>query len=122
MVLSRWLGIDRPCFGYLASGRDIQIENIDDVVGPLVSMLIGRVDLSASVGNVLEATNNYAIDNLGFQHVSLADIQHELGLDGQKLFNTVVTVHSIGSQQRATDGLQLVLKSSDDPHEVSAQR
>jgi hypothetical protein len=119
LVLARWTGTDQPCFGYLSSGRDMGIDGLDDMVAPLVNLLIGRVDLSAGLSDALKGVSQYSIDSLRFQHTSLAEIEHHLGLRGQHLFNTVLSVHDVGLGELPSDGLQIDNKSEDDPHEVS---
>jgi len=118
MMLSRWLEADQPCFGYLASGRDMPIDGIEDMVGPLINMLIARVDLTVGLDEILKATSRDSIKNLSHQHVSVAEIQHELGNRGQQLFNITLTVHNNHIQKLHADGLQLEERSGDDPHEV----
>jgi amino acid adenylation domain-containing protein/non-ribosomal peptide synthase protein (TIGR01720 family) len=119
MVLSRWLGIDRPCFGYLASGRDLHIDNINDIVGPLVTMLVGQMNTSSTLSETFDAVSQYSTQSFDFQHVSLADIQHRLGADGRALFNTVITVYNAPNKQLSNEGLKLKQCAGDDPHEVS---
>ena len=46
---------DEVCFGYLVSYRDLPIEGLDNVVGPLISMLIQKVTIASS-STLLELT------------------------------------------------------------------
>lgn len=93
LTLRRYTGMESVCFGYLASGRDADIPGIQDAMGPFISMLICRLDLSGGigVGNVLSKTHYDFISSLPHQHCSLAEIQHALGGSGGKLFNTAMT-------------------------------
>ncbi|KAI0194210.1 acetyl-CoA synthetase-like protein [Astrocystis sublimbata] len=117
LVLCRLTGLDKPCFGYLASGRDLPIDGIDEMVAPLINMLIGKVDLTADLEAALDETSKRSIDHMAYQHASLAEIQHALGLGSQKLFNTALTVRDMYSQERQEIGLQLKDVAEGDPTE-----
>ena len=119
LVLAQWTGAIRPCFGYLASGRDMPIDNIHDMVAPLVNLLVSCTDLSKGIDEVLRATNQSTIESTTHQHTALADVEHELGTHDQRLFNTSLVLQSTSSDIERPGGLQLTQKSSDDPHEVS---
>lgn len=120
MVLSYLTGMQEVCFGYLASGRNIPVDGIEEVAGPLANMLIGRVNLQASPAAVLEKTSDNCIEHLRFQHVSLAEVQHRIGLRGRPLFNTALTVREADrfavSKQRS---MEMQYQDHQDPHEVS---
>ncbi|KAI3326784.1 acetyl-CoA synthetase-like protein [Xylariaceae sp. AK1471] len=117
MVLSRLTGMDKPCFGYLASGRDIPLDGVDDMVAPLINMLVGTVDLTAGLDDVLIETSKRSVDHMAYQHVSLADIQHELGLGAHRLFNTALTVRDMYAQEQHEWALQLTAVVEGDPTE-----
>jgi hypothetical protein len=54
------------------------------------------------------------------QHVSLAEIQHELGISDKKLFNTSLSIREsdkLKSMERRT--LSFEASAGEDPHEVS---
>ena len=118
MAISRCLGIDEACFGYLGSGRDMPIEDVDEIVGPLINIRIARIDLKLGVAEVLDRVRRHTIEHFEYQHVSLADIEHNLALDGRRLFNTAVTVRDGYQVQPPSSGLRLRETDSADPHEV----
>lgn len=118
IVLSRWLDTNRPCFGYLASGRDLPLDGINDMVAPLINLLIGCVDLSGGLRKAFRETSQSTIESLNYQHTSLAEIEHEF--KGQKLFNTSMTVYERNTNQTSASGLQLLQVREEDPHEVSS--
>ncbi|KAK3179273.1 NRPS [Lecanicillium sp. MT-2017a] len=116
MVLSWYTGTSDVCFGYMASGRDFPIHNIENMAGPLANMLISRMDVGQPLDEAIGKTAESSIEHLAHQHVSLAQIQHELKLGREPLFKSCVTV------RRTRDGVttnQLRLQSAggDDPHE-----
>lgn len=119
MVLSQFTGMSDVCFGYLASGRDSPVDGADTMVGPLANLLIGRVNLQVPVRQVLETTSQKSIEHLGIQHASLAEIQHQLGLSGRRLFNTALSIREAwslkGDEKRS---LALESHNGEDPHEV----
>ncbi|PHH76729.1 hypothetical protein CDD80_1284 [Ophiocordyceps camponoti-rufipedis] len=118
MALSHFTGMHEACFGYLASGRDAPVDKIESLVGPLANLLIGRVDLRRPAREVLEKTLQNTIEHLSMQHASLAEIQHHLGLSGQRLFNTSLSIREADKLQGTED--RSILMESDvgeDPHE-----
>lgn len=118
LVLSQNMHSSRVCFGYLASGRDAPIDNIENLVGPLISMLVADIDLAQPAETIFKSVQDQTIEDLSRQHVSLAEIMHDTSLDATQLFNTSVTVRM--QSQLATDtngGLSLEVVFANDPHE-----
>jgi amino acid adenylation domain-containing protein len=107
------------CFGYLASGRDMNVEGINEIVGPLINTLTSRIDVGTPATVVLEDTGRNLVNHFEFQHVSLAKLQGSLGLRGQRLFNTALTVRQ-SSAMHQTDYRCLVFRETygQDPNEV----
>jgi non-ribosomal peptide synthetase component F len=121
LVLAHFTGMRQVCFGYIASGRDLPVDNIEDMVGPLINMQIARVDLEKTLASLLADVSGYHIQHLDHQHVSLAEIQHEIS--SKQLFNTNITVREARKGASVTDpGMHLVEISEEDPHEVSSTK
>lgn len=111
LVIRSYTGSNDICFGYLSSGRDVAVDGIEEMVGPLINMLVCRLEASPAlkiVDLIQQVQKNY-LASLEHQHCSLADIQHELKLHGRPLFNTIMSV------QRGTS------RSSEDSDAVSRQ-
>ncbi|CAG9987268.1 unnamed protein product [Clonostachys byssicola] len=91
LVLGVYCNAEKVSFGYIVSGRDAQIDGIEDVVGPFLNLLICHVSVpsSSSPLDILQDLQDYFVQNLPHQFSSLADILHELGLGDQARFNTV---------------------------------
>ncbi|KAG6052828.1 Glycopeptide NRPS [Claviceps sp. LM77 group G4] len=119
LVLSQLTGSRDICFGYLASGRDIPIKGAHDLVGPLINLLIGRIDVSLPIDDVIAKTNQDSIDHFSFQHVSLAELQREIGMQGEQLFTTSITIRHDLDDNCTPDGDSLGFESveGEDPHE-----
>jgi non-ribosomal peptide synthase protein (TIGR01720 family) len=116
LVLYRLTGMKEVCFGYISSGRDATIAGIENVVGPLINMLVARIDLEKPLHQILPAISNFNIDHLDNQHVSLAELQHQAGVE--RLFTTCVTVGEAPAAAVSTVGdLKLVKVMQQDPHE-----
>lgn len=95
MVLGAYVGSDNVCFGYVVSGRDLPIEDIDNAVGVFINILACRADLSGSLGNVLDGIHADTQTALQHQHCSLAHVQRQISqitsfTTSKPLFNTVV--------------------------------
>lgn len=118
LVLRVYTGNDSVCFGYLSSGRDVPIPNIENAVGLFISMLVCRMDLSdgLQVGQALQQIQNDFAQSMAHQAYSLGEMQHELQLSGKSLFNTAFTF-----QRRSTaedkDQLEFEVLQAHDPSE-----
>ncbi|EPS29593.1 hypothetical protein PDE_04543 [Penicillium oxalicum 114-2] len=109
-------GDRQVCFGYVSSGRDYPIDGIESIVGPLINMLVARVDSDQPLSTTMQSISSYHIEHLEHQHVSLADIQHETST--KQLFNTNITVREDRSRPPPKDGsMQLLELVEEDRHE-----
>lgn len=82
---------DEVVFGYLVSGRDTEIEGIENVVGPLISTLIYRNRLrdSATLAQLLTEVRDDAARSSSRKNCDIRQIERELGLE-KRLFNTMI--------------------------------
>ncbi|KAH6703127.1 hypothetical protein BKA61DRAFT_740198 [Leptodontidium sp. MPI-SDFR-AT-0119] len=94
LILRAYTGLDEVAFGYITSGRDLPVAGIGEIVGTFINMLVCRMDLKESslIKEVVAKAQTDYQNSLPHQHASLAQIQHALGLYGQQLFNTSMTV------------------------------
>jgi non-ribosomal peptide synthase protein (TIGR01720 family) len=117
LMLGSMTGNDEVCFGYLSSGRDI--EEVGQVVGPTISLMVSRVDLRKTLNEVISTTYRDSTKHFDYQHVSLADILHGLNLRGRRLFNTAMTIRQDDNygEDNSAD-IQFVQTYGEDPHEV----
>lgn len=119
LVLSRYTGMSQICFGYLASGRDAPIDRIGQMVGPLISMLISRIDLRRPLEEIAVTTSRRTIEHFAFQHMSLAEILRGLTHGGKKIFNTAMTVREVDrNEDMSAEKIRFEEIAKDDPHEV----
>jgi non-ribosomal peptide synthetase component F len=92
IALAFWTRTDSVCFGYLVSGRDAPIVEVEKVVGPLLNLLVCRLDLKSqhSLGDVLvNVQSDYAQSFCHHPGMIPALEQMEQAMSGP-LFNTVV--------------------------------
>lgn len=96
---------DTATFGYLASGRDIALPGVDDILGPMITMLIRSVNVSpeTTVLGLIEEMQQDFIKSWPYQHCSLGEIHHALGLSGTPLFNTIVNLGHAGGFKKPQD-------------------
>ena len=122
ITISAYTGSSSPCFGYLSSGRDVDVVDIQDAVGPYISMLICRMELSPEMplaGSLDRIQSDY-IESLSHSPCSLADIQHDLGLAENALFNTVLSLQTFGLHAHFPgSGTKYETIYREDPSEVS---
>jgi amino acid adenylation domain-containing protein/non-ribosomal peptide synthase protein (TIGR01720 family) len=124
-VVRAYNGSDEVLFGYLASGRDAPVPNIESAVGAFINMLVCRLTLvnETEIGETLDTMQTNLADAIAHQSSSLAEIQHELGVSSTTLFNTAFTYQfrrGVAAKDEAA-GKALVYKmlSVDDPSEYS---
>jgi amino acid adenylation domain-containing protein/non-ribosomal peptide synthase protein (TIGR01720 family) len=121
LVLRAFVRQDDICFGSLASGRDVALQDINETVGPFINMLVARmvVDPAMSIAGLLRQVHADHLRAMEYQHCSLADIQHRLNLGGRALFNTMMSIQRSSAQSVADMALHFEALSSHDPTEVS---
>jgi amino acid adenylation domain-containing protein/non-ribosomal peptide synthase protein (TIGR01720 family) len=125
LVLACYTGQQEVCFGYLASGREVPVKNIEEAVGPFINMLVCRCNVSAtSITQLLKRIQENYLSSLPHQHCSLADIQHILNLSGDSLFNTVMSLQRGGASVPGgaldNSDISIIPAEGQDPTEVSA--
>jgi amino acid adenylation domain-containing protein len=115
LVLSRYTNSATPCFGNLSSGRDLPIDNVNGIFGPLIAMLACRVHLHEQL-TVLEALRAVQRDyacSLTYQIFPLASMHSLLGLGTSALFNTALSLQRIDDTGlRGASGMILKMEES----------
>ncbi|KAK4623504.1 Nonribosomal peptide synthetase dtxS1 [Fulvia fulva] len=104
-VLSSYTKSHDVCFGYLASGRDLDIPGLQDAVGAYTNMLVCRVDTSGARDAVfVRSVHQQMLKDLDFQHVSLAEVQHLTSAGpGRPLFNSIVSFQHAANVSQIVD-------------------
>lgn len=122
LVLSCFTSQQDICFGFLASGRDIPINGIDDAVGLFINLLICRCNLDPQLllQEVLESVQADFVNSLPHQHCSLAEIQHALSLPASNsVFNTIMSFQRKSVEVSEAAALEFEMIVGEDPTEVS---
>ncbi|SPO07060.1 uncharacterized protein DNG_09754 [Cephalotrichum gorgonifer] len=120
LLLKAYTGNNSPCFGYLASGRDLPIRGIEDSIGPFINMLVCKVSLEEGaevVEDVLKTAHTDYASCLEHQVCSLVDIIRSLNLGGERLFNTVMSVQRNLPPGTVTSGIEFRSVEAEDPSE-----
>ena len=83
---------DQISFGYLSSGRDVPIDGVDTLIGPMINMMICHFDVKSmselTLSEAVQVVQTRFLESFEHQRVSLATIQHSLQ---HSLFNTTVS-------------------------------
>ncbi|KAJ0414842.1 hypothetical protein BJY00DRAFT_318414 [Aspergillus carlsbadensis] len=125
VVLSRYLGSQDVTFGYLSNGRDAPIAGIHEMVGPMINLMVTRIQLAGSQTTVAEAAKqvqNDFLDSFAHQRASLGDIQHALRVPDRGLFNTTM-IYKPTAPMGEQDKRSLTIESlaGEDPTEYDVQ-
>ncbi|KAK2612057.1 hypothetical protein QQS21_001906 [Conoideocrella luteorostrata] len=100
LVLYHYTGCTNPCFGNLASCRDVPIDRVEDVFGPVIGMVPYRVQLDGgrSVVEILREAQNDFTDSLPHQTLSLMEVHEALGVGSSGLFNSILSFQRADNQ------------------------
>ncbi|KAJ3498765.1 hypothetical protein NLG97_g867 [Lecanicillium saksenae] len=90
--------LDEVTFGYMASGRDVPVEGIDRICGPLANLVVNRVDLRQPLGDLIRSMGPTLKEHRRHQQTQLAEVRHKLGISDQ-LFNTAVNLLRPGATE-----------------------
>lgn len=124
LVLRAYTGRDKVCFGYVSSGRAVPVPQVESILGPLINMMVSRVDINEQMplSGLLQNINDRFLNSLAHQHCSLSQIQHAAD-DGRRrgqLFNTIVNVQKRGAAMAPSSAsIELEVLDVHDPSEVS---
>lgn len=124
LVLRSYTNLQDICFGYVSSGRDVEIDGISDAVGPFINILVSRIVFGrgGTAAAMLKQLFSTYLDSLPHQHASLADITHALKMPGGKLFNTAFSFQKISQSNGSAKAQDLPLSfrsiGGADPTEV----
>ncbi|KAJ4249123.1 hypothetical protein NW762_012457 [Fusarium torreyae] len=120
IVLRSFVGFDEVCFGYVVSGRDVPLANIEQAIGTYIGQLPCRISIqdTDSVKGVAKRLQDDFFNGLVHQHISIAELYHSLpGVSGQ-LFNTNVhCMRTPNIEPHDSSRLQFEYKHSVDPSE-----
>jgi amino acid adenylation domain-containing protein len=109
VVLSRHSGHDDVVFGVTMSGRPVELEGVDGMVGMFINTLPVRVkvDPRGTVRALLEAVHAHLTDVRQFQYTPLVDVQQWAGVPrDQALFEslTVYENYPLDREMEMEDG------------------
>lgn len=105
LVLKQFTGSLTPCFGVISSGRDLPIDGVEEIFGPLVGMLTCRVPLKdeTTIRDVLNCVQDDMLKNMDHQTVPIASLHNKLGLGTSALFNSVISLQKVKEESRSGD-------------------
>ncbi|KAA8652106.1 Nonribosomal peptide synthetases (NRPS), partial [Aspergillus tanneri] len=97
LTLRSFCGTDDVCFSYITSLRDVPVEDIELVVGPVISLLPCRMNASGNLllSDILHQVQKDYMEQVPHKHASLIDIQHSLKLSDTTLFNTGISFRQL---------------------------
>lgn len=118
LVLRAYTQRDSVCFGVLASGRDLPMYGVERVVGPLINMLVNRVDIESksTVLETLRLHQSHYMDNLSHQILPLSQAQSQSRDSHVGLFSTALNVQSYVRDMSAS--IEFEPRENVDPTEV----
>ncbi len=128
VLLGAYTAQTSVCFGHLASDRDIDIQDADEIVGPMLTVLVTHVVLgsqdrasaASSVEDAIRKLQDDNTDSMAHKVFDLSAIERRLGLrlPDSALFNTLINYRKVKrSGPQPVMKLRSILKQ--DPHEVS---
>jgi amino acid adenylation domain-containing protein len=103
LTLRAFCGSDDVSFSYMASLRDVSVEGVQWVVGPVINLLVCRMKVSgdSKLSDILHQIQNDYMESLPYRQTSLIDIQHALKLADINLLNSGVSYRRLPSAKDA---------------------
>ena len=100
LTLQCYTGNKDICFGYLMSVRDDSIEDVENLVGYLVNMLVYRVTLSPHTPliAIMQQSQVDLSHSQAHRQTALSEVLHTLKLAGSSLFNTSLSYRKLPVQ------------------------
>ncbi|KAI0855373.1 peptide synthetase [Xylaria cubensis] len=107
ILLRAYTGNEEVCFAYTCSGRDIQLDGVETICGPMVNLVVRRVSLGGkSLRSMIETIQEDFVDSLQHQTAPFMRVQ-QLFKSTEKMFNTIMTVQYAPLLIDESDGLPL---------------
>ncbi|KAL2911187.1 hypothetical protein HK105_209353 [Polyrhizophydium stewartii] len=100
LVLRHFTRSEHVVFGSVVSGRDSEIEGIDEIVGVLINTIAvpAHLPLDTSIASALAAMQSFSGDAIAHSHVGIVDAQRAAGIAGnEKLFDTIMVFENYPS-------------------------
>lgn len=122
LVLAAYTGSKDPCFGTLSSGRDLPIDKVQEIVCPMINMLVCRLAISEeqTALSALRSVQEDYSNSLPHQTFPLANVHSALQLGTSALFNTALSLQRADAVQEDGEAT-IVFREQEgmDPTEVS---
>ncbi|CCU74732.1 nonribosomal peptide synthetase/nonribosomal siderophore peptide synthase [Blumeria hordei DH14] len=107
LTLASYLGSSDVCFGTVFSGRTLPVDGIENIVGPCLTTLPIRIDVSTSrnLSHLIQKLNSINKSHLEYSQVPLQKIKIASDLEpSQSLFDTVLiwqqTFHAFEGERK----------------------
>ncbi|KAF9871755.1 nonribosomal peptide [Colletotrichum karsti] len=118
MVLHVYTGHETVCFGHLVSDRDIDIPHADEIVGPMLSLMIASASVKDStiLADALRNFQDESIRSLRHKTFDLTEVERQLDCEKTGLFNTLVNYRKVKYSGEGHDANYRSIWKQD-PHE-----
>ena len=120
LTLRQLLGLDEVVFGYVVSNRQASIAREQEMIGPLLNILVCRLHISSAttLSGLLAKIREDYLDSMPYQHCGMAGMVYDR--EERPLFNTLVNYRPSGIQKQpqAEDDLVVDILDAQDPWEV----
>ncbi|KIA75709.1 nonribosomal peptide synthase [Aspergillus ustus] len=93
LTLRQFCSSNDVCFSYMASLRDLPVEDIESVVGPVINLVACRMRVSESdsLNDILQTVQSDCLQHLHHNSLYLVDIQNELKISDTALLNSGIS-------------------------------
>lgn len=121
LVLQTYLNEPGACFGYITSGRDAPVPDIENIIGPFINMLVCRIQPreGETVIDLLQRSQDEFVQSLTHQYLSLGEKIKSAGQSDMALFNTIMSVLKDPGSSLQKTSVTFGDLGGDNPTEVS---
>ena len=119
LVLRAYTSQDAVCFGYLVSGRDLPLDDIQTAMVPYINMLVQRFDFAnaPAIEDMLQIVQQEFSESSTHSICSLADTLRSQNVLGTHLFNTTISYQRHREDKTHREGVSFRRIMTFDPSE-----
>lgn len=95
VVLSKYTNSQNVSFGTVVSGRNVEIKNIKEIVGPLINTIPFNVNITNCMKyqELIDLVFNKLADRIEFENTPIVDINKYINTS-EKLFNSIIAIEN----------------------------
>ncbi|KAH8667321.1 hypothetical protein BGZ60DRAFT_564547 [Tricladium varicosporioides] len=114
LTLKAYTGSEEVLFGFMASGRDLPVADIESTVGVFLTMMVCHLAINEDITatELVQTVQENYVSGHPYQYTPLGKIQNALNMQGMPLFNTIMSLDKLSEQN--VKGRNVLLSAIDE--------